>query len=205
MIGCAPSVYISKNYSGIDFSGRNLNIAVVGNLRIDYTGDMQNEFPAENRADHIRQYVTEAISKVQKASSVFANVSALALKCDSLKKWDMKWKDQTKLRFALPTDKCDLSSDTQAVWLLLENVKIESKPWVQIIMYTFIPVGAIPHKPLTITSDFIYWDPARKKPIAWGKAMGKHDAGFAVTIRNWDLASKQFGFSTIKGTPFKKN
>jgi hypothetical protein len=202
--GCAPAAYVSKKYSGIDFSGRDLNIAVVGQVNVDYQGSMDNEFPEENRIENITRYIADAVGKQQKESSVFRNISPAALKCDNLKKWNLKWRGEKKLRMALPQEESDFLSDTNVVWLLLQNMKIESKPWVQIIMVSFVPVGAIPHKPLTITADFVYWDPVKKKPIAWGKAMGTSDRGPAVTIENWEAASGQLGRASLKGTPFVK-
>ncbi len=85
--------------------------------------------------------------------------------------------------------------------LFLSTIKVA---WVQIVMVYMIPAGAIPHKPLNITSRFVYWDAVQKKPIAWGYASGVYDQGPAVTIKNWQEASKAHGLSMIKKSPFER-
>jgi hypothetical protein len=170
----------------------------------EFPDSTDNEFPIENRPEKVRKYIEKAIAKVIKDSSVFETVNIVKPYCDSFVKVNLQWKDTTTFRISIPSPECLPPSDSSALWLFVEQPKVESKAWVQIIMVYMVPVGAIPHKPLKITSRFVYWDANQKKPIAWGNASGVYDDGPSVTIKNWQEASIAHGLSMIKKSPFER-
>jgi hypothetical protein len=123
--------------------------------------------------------------------------------CKSFYPKKLKWSDDSgEFIMKIPDDTCYSTSDSQSIFLFIEQTTVTSHPTVQLIMINFIPVGAIPHKPLTIAGRFVYWDVAAKKPIAWGKASGTYDQGAGVTMVNWLNAACDFSLNLIKDSPF---
>jgi hypothetical protein len=203
-VGCAPSIYFNEEYNDCKFNERPLKIAFVDSLKIQYEGSMDNEFPSDNREARIRKYIGQTMTKALQDSSLFSQIKVTQPYCDTYQKSTLHWRDTDTFKVLLPSTECTPPDDSNALWLFIQEPKVVSKPWVQIIMVYMVPVGAIPHKPLTLSSRFVYWDAVMKKPVAWGFANGTYDDGPSVTIKNWDEASKRFALSMIRKSPLVK-
>jgi hypothetical protein len=171
--GCAPGVMINPAYLEKDLHGRPLHVALVGPTKIDYDGSMDNEFSPQGRYGNIRTFICSTAVKTIQGSSTFGSVDMNPIECKSFSLKKLKWDARSDpFIMRLPDDTCNNRSDSQSIWLFIEHSTVTSHPWVQLIMVNLIPIGAIPHKPLTIAGKFVYWDVAGKKPIAWGLASG---------------------------------
>ncbi len=199
--GCSPKIMINPEYKNFSPHKKTLNIAVVGPTKIDYSGNMNNEFSSEGRYGKIRTFICEATANSIKGISGFDSVNVRQYDCNSYCSKTLSFGDSITVR--LPYDTCNTAADSQAIWLFLEQTLVKSYPSAQIIMINFIPVGVIPHKPLSISGKFIYWDPLRKKPVAWGQAFGSYDTGGGVTLTHWKMAANAFAQQMIKDTPFQ--
>jgi hypothetical protein len=201
--GCTSRMMINPEYKSKAISGKQLHIALVGPTRIDYEGNMENEFSEQGRYGKIRTFICSTAVKTVKESSTFKSVDMNPLDCKSFYSKELRWSgDSVKFIMKLPDDGCYSETDSQSIFLFIEQITVTSHPTVQLIMINFIPIGAIPHKPLTIAGRYVYWDVAAKKPIAWGMASGTFDRGAGVTMENWRNAACDFSLNLIKKSPF---
>jgi hypothetical protein len=204
VLGCAPRIMmISPEYKSRAMSGKHLHIVMVGPTTIDYSGSMDNEFSQEGRYGKIRTFICSTAVVTVKESSMFSSVDMNPGECRSFHPGKLKWSgDSGDFIMKLPDDSCYSAVDSQSIFLFLEQTCVTSHPTVQLIMINFIPVGAIPHKPLTIAGRFVFWDPVAKKPVAWGKSSGTYENGPGVTRENWLNAACDFSLRMIKNSPF---
>jgi hypothetical protein len=203
--GCAPKVMVNPEYKSITFGDKNLNVAIEGSTVVNYEGNMDNEFPPQGRNEKIQTFICSTAVKTLKESSVFRSVNMVPLGCASFQTNSLDWNRNSEEFVAdLPDNTCYGSPSPQDIWLFIEQPLVSSNPTVQLITYGLIPVAAIPHKPLSISVKFLYWDPVRKKPIAWGNAMGSYDNGPAVTMTHWLEAMHDCADQIIKDTPFER-
>jgi hypothetical protein len=209
MTGCARVVYMNNFYAGTRFSGYTVRIAIVDSINFScYVGNTEKEFP-RNRADSVKHFILESVSRAVRAGSVFGQVSLQSPECTAFQTATFPSSNQDTFRILLPTPDCDFSHDSNTVWLFLENTSVSSVPMtgdgLPLLPFSAASaIAAVTAKPLTIKSDFVYWDPVKRKPIAWGKARGEHDEGLEVTKASWEKASQQFALSTIALTPFER-
>jgi hypothetical protein len=201
--GCAPGIMINPDYKSKPMSGKHLHVEMVGQTTIDYTGNMDNEFSKEGRYGKIRTLICSTAVVTLRGSSTFGSVDKDPGDCKSYYSRKLKWdEDSGEFIVKLPNDSCYSSSDSQSIYLFIEQTSVTSHPYVQLLMVDFIPVGAIPHKPLTIAGEFVYWDVAAKKPIAWGKASGTYESGAGVIMETWLSAACNFSLRMVKDSPF---
>jgi hypothetical protein len=202
-LGCVPRVMINPEYKSKSMSGKQLHIEMVGPTKIDYEGNMDNEFSKEGRYEKIRTFICSTAVVTVKESSTFGLVDKNPVNCNSYYSKKLNWiSDTSDFIMKLPNDSCYSAADSQSIFLFVEQTAVTSHPTVKLIMVNLIPVGAIQHKPLTINGKFLYWDAAAKKPIAWGNASGTYDNGPGVTMEHWLNAACDFSLDMIKDSPF---
>lgn len=203
MLGCVSRIVINREYKSKSMSGKQLHIEMVGPTKIDYDGNMDNEFSQEGRYGKIRTFICSTAVVTIGASSTFCSVDAKPVNCNSYCSRKLEYyADSNEFIVKVPNDSCISMSDSQGIFLFVEQTTVTSYPAVKFIVVNLIPVGAIPHKPLTIDGKFVYWDAAAKKPIAWGYAYGTYDNGPGVTREHWLSAACDFSLNMVKGSPF---
>jgi hypothetical protein len=202
--GCTPTVFVNPEYKEQNFKMSNLHIAVVDTLHFNYTGSMDNEFGKDSVPEKVKTFICSTAVKKIADSSTFAVVNQQPFPCIAMEKKKLRWAKNDTITLLVPSDSCTLNADSNDIWLFLQKMQIISAPYVQVIFVGYVPVGAIPHKPLTISSNFVYWDGIKRKPIAWGMASGLYDQGPAVTMENWKRAARRYSLGTLEKTPFKK-
>jgi len=196
-------MFINPEYKSKDMSGKRLHIAMVGPTKIDYSGNMDNEFAPEGRYGNIRTFICNAAVTAIKDMHAFQSVDMNPGECKSYKSKKLRMSgDEDPFIAKVPEDSCSLAADSQDVLLLMEQTSVASHPYVQLIMINFIPIGAIPHKPLIIAGKFVFWDVSARKPIAWGLSSGSYDNGPGVTMTNWQSAAYNFSVRMINDGPF---
>jgi hypothetical protein len=199
------SIMVNPDYKSKVMSGKHLRIAIVGPTTIDYEGNMDNEFSQENRYGKIRTFICNTAVNSIRETHMFSSVDMNAMGCKSFVSKKLDWngnRDSVDFVVQIPSDSCYSEPDSQCILLLLERTFVTSHPYIQLIMVNFIPVGGIPHKPLTIGGRFVYWDMAAKKPIAWGISSGTYENGPGVTMDNWNSAAYDFSVRLVKNSPF---
>ncbi len=206
LFGCASGIRFNKEYSNIDFSMKHVSITIPDSLTFNYSGSMDNEFPEENRSEMIKQFIADDVVAALRDSSAFLAQRIEQSYCDDFVQTSLRWTDSVRFEIMVPADECPEVPDSNQLWLFIERPTITSNTAVQLVMVGFVPVMAVPHKPLQIASRFVYWDPAAKKAVAWGKASGTYDSGQpAVTMEHWKKASRSHAFSMIRKSPFARD
>jgi|GEM_PF-4060846 hypothetical protein len=202
MAGCTSRVLMNPEYKSCRFKDKDLRIAVEGTTIIDYQGNMDNEFPRERRTQKIEAFICSTAAQTIKECSNFRSVNVAPIVCGSFHSRTIDWKNSSGEFVAdVPDDTCYLSSDSLTVWLFIEQPLITSKFRVAVIR-SIPPAVVIPYKPLTISARFLYWDPFRKKPVAWGDASGVYETGVAVIMTHWVSAAHDCVLQMIHGAPF---
>jgi hypothetical protein len=204
--GCAPSVMMNPEYKSTVFAGRNLNVAIEGGIVIDYEGNMDNEFPREGRNEKIQAFLCSTAAKILKDSTVFRSVKAVPIGCGSFKSTALEVNRMPEGFYVdVPEYVCYNPPDSGDLWLFIEQPLVQSKVHVQVTVIAPTPiVAAFPTKPFTISGKFLFWDAARKKPIAWGNASGTYETGLGVTMTHWLLATNDLVTQMVNGMPFKR-
>ncbi|HMD69235.1 MAG TPA: hypothetical protein VKF42_10190 [Chitinivibrionales bacterium] len=203
--GCAPKVMFNPDYKSTTFEDSNLNVAVEGETFIDYEGNMDNEFPPDGRNEKIRAFICSTAVYVLTKSSIFNSVNMVPIGCTSFRSDRLDWVETSEQFTAdIPDNTCFDNPRSREIWLFIEQPLIKSRVNVQLVTYGIIPLAAIPHKPLLISAKFLYWDPLRKKPIAWGEASGSYENGPSVTMNHWISAANNCAIQMIKDTRFER-
>ena len=205
LFGCASSIRFNKEYTTTDFSTKHISITIPDSLTFKYSGSMDNEFPEENRSEQIKRFIADDVVAALRDSSVFSAQRTEEPYCDNFVKTALRWNDSVMFEIMVPAGECPEVADSNQLWLFIERPTITSNTVVQLVTVGFVPVMALPHKPLQIASRFVYWDPVAKKAVAWGKASGAYDSGQpAVTMEHWKKASRSHAFSMIRKSPFSR-
>jgi len=166
---------------------------------------VDNEFSEDNRYGKIRTFICSTAVKSIRETHMFTSVDMNVMGCTSFVSKKLDWNahgDSVDFVLQVPNDNCYSELDSQCILLLLEQTFVKSHPYLQLIMVGMVPVGGIPHKPLTIGGRFVYWDMAAKKPIAWGISSGTYENGPGVTMDNWSSAAYDFSVRMVKDSPF---
>lgn len=203
LVGCAPSVYINQDFVGQDFDGADCIVMTAKPPVFAYKGSMENEFGAEKPEIEATRFICSTLVDYLGSSSSLGSVKMVDSDSTSFSTGHLEWGNEpAAFEISIPLNKLP-KEDGDDILLILDHVDIESQPYVQVITYGFIPLGAIPHKPLNIESKFMFWDIASRKPIAWGTAEGTFNSGPAVTMKHWKIASRKFAEDVLKDSPFE--
>ena len=222
---CASSTqYLSPDYQGKDFSGQALRIFPpdAGQLHIVSMEDFDDDFGEikENKEAFLAQLTGEEISAWFKTGAhqiEIANDSAVKPVPDSstqkfsesvegkaievrIPKKEFLDSNGIRTRFALifGTISYDRKTSGGPGWRLMAPLAIMGP-----ISLNASKSGGGGSKSLTASLDYVIYDYAENKAVAYGQANGVAHFSFAMTRSDWYEAAKNAARSILEKSPFK--
>jgi hypothetical protein len=202
---CTPrKIFYHHEYENADFSGKKLGVVFVNGMDVTYEGDVENEFGKGDATVLIADHMIQQLALLIKKQSNFSKVHAI--RCPSCSNLTQRIMGNPRYGFAISApdsgEEVSAADDEADFILLFEDFSVVSVLRMHFISYGFIPLAAIPSKPLVISAKFVFWDNQKKRAAAWGTAEGGADGGAAVTKREWKLAIMAFCRKLLAETPF---
>ena len=200
LIGCSPKyIKIGPEYDYQTFEGRKVGVIVYNDsISINYRGDVENEFGKGNTNELIKKYFYTEFPEYLQDFSIFSEVyiDSCPEQNDfkSIVMVRANPRDQKGIKLFMPDSGTviPLNRGTPDYVLILQDVRITSIPSASIILYGFVPVAAVPYKPVTYVSEYVLWDNNKRKMAGWGNCESSISTGVAATLETWNLATGLF-------------
>jgi hypothetical protein len=200
LIGCSPVyIKIGPEYKHDTFKGRKVGVIVYNDsISISYRGDVENEFGKGDTKELIKKYFYTEFPECLQEFSVFSEVYIDS--CPEQNDFNgivmvrANPRDQKEVKIFMPDSGTVISlhRGTPDYVLILQDIRITSVPSASIILYGFVPVAAVPYKPVTYVSEYVLWDNNKRKMAGWGKCESSISTGVAATLETWNLATGLF-------------
>ena len=199
LVGCSKvRIKIGPGYQQNAFEGKKVGVIIHDDsISINYKGDVENEFGKGNTNELIKNYFFTDFPKHLQDSSVFSEVymDSCIDKCDFKKGIVTPGsRDQIERKFYMPDSGqiVQLNNGTPDYILILQKFGISSVPSANVIMYGFVPIAAVPYKPVTYKSHYVLWDNIKGRMAGWGNCTISVSTDVAVTMPTWHLATGTF-------------
>jgi len=212
LLNCTSNLKLSKEYSSGDFRNKSLTVRFVDDsVYINYVGNLENEFGIANTNLKIKTFLMDRVIDYLKPTTYFSPIIT------SNSKLEYTIKREIKSDFKGEKEKFDTTiirypnyvhpkypTDTTDVTLFFENTKILSYPGANVLLVGFMPVAALPSKPLVIKSLALFWDNKKNRVISSGNIEAYVDDKTEVTLSTWRDAIIIFCQKLLDKMPFSR-
>lgn len=213
LLSCNPTIikYSPTYFSNSEHTPETCTIVLPEYIRVNYQGDVENEFGKGDQNKLIRQFLRSQLKKEIQTSAVFKDVTT-GTTYDNIPRQSVTLTTRKgEKTFSLPKDgqKLYCSSGTPDIVIILNEINLSSLFEMHISAgYSGEYMDPSPNfsssKDLVMESKFMIWDNRSAQLVSYGFFQVVEKNRFAVTIDDWLRLIELVTDTILEKTPFKK-